>query len=65
MESGALGPENRIWTLPNGIETLVCEMIFKNGRMAWSRNGRTHRDCRMLRLGCGRHRESRWDGSPR
>ena len=60
----SVGSGNRIWTLPNGTETLVCEMIFKNGLMAWSRSGRMRRDCRTLRLGRRRQRESRWDGRP-
>ena len=62
LESGAFGFVDSFGARHNGTERLVSEMTFKDGLLAWDRNGRTRDDWRELPLDYGRQGESRWDG---
>ncbi len=61
-ESGEFGFVDSFGARQDGTEKLVCEMTFKDGRLAWDLNGRTRQDWRELPLDYGRQGESRWDG---
>ena len=61
-ESGSFGFVDSFGARHNGTERLVCEMTFKDGLLAWDRNGQTRQDWRELPLDYGRQGESRWDG---
>ena len=61
-ESGAFGFVDSFGARQDGTESLVCELTFKDGRLAWDHNGRTRRDWRELPLDYGRQGEPRWDG---
>ena len=61
-ESGAFGFVDSFGARHDGTARLVCEMTFKDGLLAWDRNGRTRHDWRELPLDYGRQGESRWDG---
>lgn len=61
-ESGEFGFVDSFGARQAGTERLVCEMAFKNGTLAWDRNGRTREDWRELPLDYGRQGEPRWDG---
>lgn len=62
VESGEFGFVDSFGARHDGTERLVCEMTFKDGLLAWDRNGRTRQDWRELPLDYGRQGESRWDG---
>ena len=61
-ESGAFGYVDSFGARQDGSEKLVCELTFKDGRLAWDLNGRTRQDWRELPLDYGRQGDSRWDG---
>ena len=61
-ESGAFGFVDSFGARQDGTERLVCEMTFRDGRLAWDLNGRTRQDWRELPLDYGRQGDSRWDG---
>ena len=60
-ETGAFGFVDSFGARQDGAERLVCEMAFKDGRLAWDRNGRTRQDWRELPFDYGRQGEARWD----
>jgi len=62
LETGAFGFVDSFCARHSGTERLVCEMTFKDGLLAWDRNGRTRQNWRELPLAYGRQGESRWDG---
>lgn len=61
-ESGAFGFVDSFGARQDGTEKLVCEMTFRDGRLAWDLNGRTRQDWRELPPDYGRQGDSRWDG---
>lgn len=61
-ESGAFGFVDSFGARQDGTEKLVCELTFRDGRLAWDLNGRTRQDWRELPLDYGRQGDSRWDG---
>ncbi len=61
-ESGAFGFVDSFGARQDGTEKLVCELTFRDGRLAWDLNGRTRRDWRELPPDYGRQGDSRWDG---
>ena len=61
-ESGAFGFVDSFGARQDGTEKLVCEMTFKDGRLAWDLNGRTRQDWRELPFDYGAQGEARWDG---
>ena len=60
--SGEFGFVDSFGARQDGTEKLVCEMAFKDGRLAWDLNGRTREDWRELPLDYGRRGDARWDG---
>lgn len=62
LESGSFGFVDSFGARHNGTERLSCEMTFRDGLLAWDRNGRTRHDWRQLPHDYGRQGESRWDG---
>ncbi len=61
-ESGTFGFVDSFGARQDGTERLVCEMTFKDGRLAWDLNGRTRQDWRELPLDYRAQGEPRWDG---
>jgi len=45
-----------------GDSKLICEMTFKDGKLAWDLNGRTRQDWQELPHDYVRQGDSRWDG---
>ena len=61
-DSGEFGFVDSFGARQQGTARLECEMAFKDGRLAWDRNGRTRQDWRELPFDYGRQGEPRWDG---
>ncbi len=61
-DSGAFGFVDSFGARQDGTEKLVCEMTFRDGRLAWDLNGRTRQDWRELPPDYGRQGDARWDG---
>jgi len=61
-ESGAFGFVDSFGARQDGTEKLLCELTFRDGRLAWDLNGRTRQDWRELPPDYGRQGDSRWDG---
>ena len=62
LDTGQFGFVDSFGARQDGAQRLICELTFKDGRLAWDLNGRTRGDWRDLPLDYGRQGESRWDG---
>lgn len=62
LRTGDFGFVDSFGALQKGDKLLECELTFKDGLMAWDRNGRTRQDWRELPLDYGRQGDPRWDG---
>ncbi len=62
LETGEFGFVDSFGARHDGREKLVCEMTFKDGRLAWDLNGRTRQDWRALPFDYGAQGDGRWDG---
>ena len=61
-ETGEFGLVDSFGARQDANERLSCEMAFKDGRLAWDRNGRSRQDWRELPFDYGAQGEPRWDG---
>jgi dihydroorotase len=62
LDTGQFGFVDSFGARQDGAQRLICELTFKDGRLAWDLSGRTRGDWRDLPLDYGRQGESRWDG---